>query len=320
MRAELLRLDYIKIGFIFTLITLGIVFIPFGIVYLTWIVRRASRLPNLYIGLCGNCVNTLLFFAVPLFFACFATAYEWYSPLKEGFCGIYTIQGAVIALLTLAGFGTVVVPAIERLIVYRLYKGITQLKFTILIEPLRFIPIILAILILGKIFESISWVPLLLRSGIYYFMAAVVFVVGMIAVGLWVRQVERLRAATVLVYILVAFGLAVLYYMSVTAYVFGVYKFIPKNRGGALPVTSVYIKPTDVQLLPPHAAQPLPELGYGPFYLVEENDDYLFFAYDDVEKWLTEFVPIYVIAKNKVDNMYLRRIENGFPRASRTDH
>lgn len=317
-RTELLRLDYIKVGFVFSLITLGIVLIPFGIVYLTWIVRRASKLPNFYVGLVGNSSNTILFFSLPLFFSCFATSYEWSLPLTNPIWLISTVEHAVISVLTLTAFGMIIVPAIERVFVRFCGPQIPTIRFSIAIEPLRYLPILLALFLLERIVSSIDWLLLFLRGGVYYFLMAAVFVFGTMAAILWLREVRTIRGSVVLVYGLVGFGLAVLYYMSVTSYVFGVYKFIPKNRGGGLPVTEVFIKPNDAQFLTDRAKRSTSEYGFGPYYVIEENGEYIFFGFDEMDKWLTQFVPIYVIGKSQVENMYIRRIENGFPRRNKS--
>ena len=314
LRTELLRLDYIKTGFIFSLITLGIVFIPLGILYLTWIVRRSSGLPNLYIGLIGNSSNTLLFFSLPLFLACFATSHEWYSPLHDPFLFVRTVEAAVILFLCLTAFGMAVVPAIERILVGRF--RVLGPRFSAIVEPLRFIPIVFSFVILEKIFRSVEWSPSLLRSGIYFFLVAIVFVFGIIAAGLWLKNVGKTPWSALLICSLVGVGLAVLYYMAVTSYVFGVYKFIPKNRGGALPVTEIFLGVEDEKLLPTGAKRLSAGSGFGPYYLIEENDGFLFLGFEKVENWLTDFIPIYVISKDKVSTMYIHRIEDGFPRSN----
>lgn len=117
-------------------------------------------------------------------------------------------------------------------------------------------------------------------------------------------------------YVLVSFGIAVLFYMTITAYIFGIYKFLPKNRGGALPVTEYFLKVADPALLPVGTLQSTSGLGYGPFYLIQENDSYFFFGYDKADKWLTDFIPIHVLAKSKIDAIYAKRIEDGFPRTN----
>src|ERR1043166_1139771 len=80
---ELLRLEYIKIGFIFTLIALAIVLLPFGAFFLTYKVRGSSGLPHYHLGAIGNALNTTLCLGFPLFLAFFITRFEFESALPK---------------------------------------------------------------------------------------------------------------------------------------------------------------------------------------------------------------------------------------------
>ena len=315
--SELLRLDYIKIGFMFSLLTLGIVFIPFGIAYLVWKVRSASDIPNLYFGFVGNTVNVLLFFSLPVFLACFATADDWYAPLRVEVGPLKDIEAGTLAYVAITAFGTAVVPAVERFI-FKHFLRRDGSHFTVIVEPMRFLPTAVSLFLLWDVLSSMDWISALVRGGLYYLSVAILFVVGVIAAGLWFRKVRTIRGSAVLMYALVGFGLCVLYYLSVTTYVFGVYKFIPNNRGGALPVTEMFIDIDGPEFVP-HAAQASKtDLGYGPFYLIEDNEDYLFFAFDKLENWNIGFVPVYALSKDKVAHIYIRRISNGLPRAEKS--
>ncbi|HRY24219.1 MAG: hypothetical protein H6852_05225 [Geminicoccaceae bacterium] len=171
----------------------------------------------------------------------------------------------------------------------------------------------LALAIAIKIFSAIEWIPALLRGGLYYLLTAIVFVLGMVAAGFWIRKIRHVKFAG-LVYVLVAFGLAILFYLSVTSYVFGVYKFIPKNRGGGLPVTEIYFDSSNHKMLLSELASFSPIIGFGPFYIVEENSDFLFLASAEMEKWTIDYVPIFVMRKSHLDHIFIRRIPSGFPR------
>lgn len=65
--AELLRLEYVKIGFVFWLLTCGIVFIPLGAFLLTRRVRKSSGLPHFHAGLIGTSLNATALLLPPLF-------------------------------------------------------------------------------------------------------------------------------------------------------------------------------------------------------------------------------------------------------------
>lgn len=120
LRTELLRLEYISTGLVFASITFGIGFIPLGVLFLAYRVRRADDLPHFYLGLIGNSLNTMLFFALPLFFAVFVTRSEWHLELNSPLLFISTVEDAVLVFLSFSAAGMIMVPAVERLLASRL--------------------------------------------------------------------------------------------------------------------------------------------------------------------------------------------------------
>ena len=188
--------------------------------------------------------------------------------------------------------------------------------YRFLIEPIRYGILIITLYLLVRSVRQIPWAGILVSSGLYYFLAGAVFVIGVGAAALWVRHIQNIKGAW-LVYALIGFGLATLYYMAVTSYVFGVYTFIPANRGGRLPLTRAYLQITEHAGIFTKSRTVGDVTLYGPVYIIEEHDDALFVASENMDKWLYEFVPIHAIRKEKVPYVYLERIEDGFPRVPR---
>jgi hypothetical protein len=132
----------------------------------------------------------------------------------------------------------------------------------------------------------------------------------------WIRHIQNVAGAY-LVYPLICFGIAILYYMAIASYVFGIYPLIPCNRGGRLPVTVAYLEVKEHSGL--FAEEKV--IGgikvRGPAYIIEENSDSLFVASEKMNNWVDDFVPIHTLRKDNVPYVFLERIEDGFPRVRR---
>jgi hypothetical protein len=306
---ELLRLEYINIGFAFILITLGFVFLPVGAFYLTYKVRRSSRLPHYQAGAIGNSLNTTLAIGFPLFLAFFATRYEWEFILSTPVLGLTTFKSVVMSCVALSVIGMIIIPYFERIMPWQVFLC----RF--LIEPVRYGILGVSLYLILHLFIQIPWMKLLISNGLYYFLADGIFVIGMTAAALWIRHIKKIQGSW-LVYGLIGFGLVIFYFLLVTSYVFGVYTFIPSNRGGRLPLTQAYLEIAGHTKL--FAGERI--IGSmtlrGPVYIIEEDNNSLFVASEGMDKWLNGFVPIHVIRKDNVPYIYLERIENGFPRVT----
>jgi hypothetical protein len=309
---ELLRLEYIKIGFTFTLVTLGYAFLPVSAFYLTYKVRGSSKLPHLHIGAIGNSSNTALFLAFPLFLAFFITRYEWDLNLPSSVLGFTRFKTAAITAMILSAIGTIVVPYFERLInKTRERRRMSLYRFVV--EPIRYGILIISLYLILRILSQIPWMGFLITSGFYYFLAGAVLVAGVTAAKLWIQHIRKIRGAW-MVFVLISFGLAALYYLAITSYVFGVYTFIPANRGGRLPLTQAYLEITEHNNLFTGERVIGGTTLRGPVYIIEDHDDVMYVASERMDRWLYEFVPVHAIRKEKVPYVYMERIENGFPR------
>lgn len=314
---EVFRLEYIKVGFVFWLITLGLVFLPLGCFFLTYRVRKASGLPHYHMGAIGNSLNTVLFFAYPLFLAFLATKYEWQLRLGSPIGPIKTVQQGVVAFMAISSCGVILVPFVERIIQRRAPEGARMWMYRWLMEPLRYGLFAASLYVVWVSVKEMPWTGELATRGVYFVLAGAVFVVGMTAAVLWTRHIEDIRGSG-LVYALITFGLAILYYMSITSYVFGILTFVPNNRGGRLPVTEAYLELKDHPDVFTSETTATGRVLYGPVYIVEENANNLYLAADGMDRWLTDFVPIHVVSKTLVPYIRLNRIEDGFPRVNRT--
>ena len=113
---ELIKLEYIKIGFVFWLIICGLVLLPFGAFYLTSKIRRNSNLPHYWAGLIGNSFNTIVMLGVPIALSFLATNFEWNYQFNNSVMGFTSFNKSVSCALVISTFCTVVLPAIERLV------------------------------------------------------------------------------------------------------------------------------------------------------------------------------------------------------------
>lgn len=311
---ELLRLEYVKTGFTFAL-TLGFVYLPIGAFALTYKVRRSSGLPHLHAGAIGNSLNTTFFLAFPLFLAFFITRYEWEMGLPVSVFGLTKFKSAALTAVALAAVGTIIVPSFERIIDKRTPARLRMPLFRFLVEPIRFGLLLASLYLMLRSLAQVQWMSALAANGIYYFLVVVVFVTGLSAATLWVRLIHKINGSW-LVFSLIGFGVAVLYYLAITSYVFGVYIFIPANRGGRLPLTRAYIEVTGHDTLFAEERVVGGVKVRGPVYIIEDHEDALFVASERMDRWLYEFVPVHSIRKEGVPYVYVERIEDGFPRVS----
>lgn len=311
---ELLRLEYVKTGFTFAL-TLGFVYLPLGAFALTYRVRRSSGLPHLHAGAIGNSLNTSLFLAFPLFLAFFITRYEWEMALPSPVFGLNKFKAAALTAVTLTSIGTVIVPSFERVVDKRMPDRLRMPLFRLLVEPVRYGLLVASLYLILRSLAQIQWMGALVTNGLYYFLVVVVFVTGLSAATLWVRLIHKIKGSW-LVFSLIGFGVAVLYYLAITSYVFGVYIFIPANRGGRLPLTRAYLEVTGHETLFAEERVVGGVKVRGPVYIIEDHEDSLFVASEKMERWLYEFVPVHSLRKENVPYVYVERIEDGFPRVA----
>jgi hypothetical protein len=314
--SELFKLEYIKIGFVFSLITFGLVFLPFGAFFLTYKVRKASQLPHYHVGAIGNSLNVIFFLGVPLFLAFFATRHDWLMSLSSTLFCLQTFQQVVIAFLLISAFGVVVLPYIERVLSARTEGAVLLNLYRFIVEPVRYGILLVSLYLLERSFAQLPWIPSLFSRCVYYVLAALVFVVGMSGALWWIKHIREIKGYF-LVYPLICFGLAILYYMAIASYEFGLYTHIPCNRGGRLPLTEAYMEIRDHDGLFAKERTVAGVKLRGPAYIIEETSDCYYVASEHMENWLTDFVPIHSIRRDNVPYVFLEIINDGFPRTKR---
>jgi len=315
VRSELFKLEYIAIGIAFGLAAVGFTIVPISIFYFVFRVREASGLPHYRIGAIGNSLNTATCLMFALFLALFVTKYEWDSTVHIALFGPAWFGSIAILCLSLSLIGMAVLPYFERVINRVGTEKKKQKLFRYVVEPLRFGIFVLSISFILYLLFQINWFADLIVRAIYFLLAGFVFVGGIIGASLWIQNIGSFRAKW-LIYCLIGFGVTSLYYMSVTSYVFGVYNYVPYNRGGRLPLTQAFIKMSDEKKILFSSEFDLnSELYQGPLYIIEENEDSLFVAAKEMDHWFDSFVPVHVVRKEDIIHIRLERIENGFPRS-----
>lgn len=315
--AELLRLEYIKIGFVFWLLSSGVVFLPVGAFLLTYRVRKQSGLPHFWIGLVGNALNTIVMLSVPLMLAFFGTRFEWYFPLTEPILGFQKYNVAVATGLAVSAFAVIALPGIERLVNKSSNAGFVKWTFRLLIEPVRFGCLMFTTYMVIAATKQIPWLLSVFGRALSFLAVSVVFMIGIMAAFRWIRQIDRVRGSS-LVYALIMFGVSFFYYLAIATYVFGVYPSIPCNRGGRMPLTEAFFETPGHEKLFAGEKQFTGYTLRGPAYIIEQSDGVLYFATFGMDKWLQDFVPIHALRKEDIPYMRLERITDGFPRVSRS--
>ena len=315
--SELFRLEYIKIGLVYWLITAGTVLIPFGAFFLTRMVRTTSRLPHYYLGWIGNSLNTTIMIGIPLILAFFATRFEWYLPLHRSVLGFRTFDAAVGTGLVISAFGVICVPFLERLTFRILSKGLSRWIFRLAIEPLRFGCLIISLYLIFGCVVQVPWLSSVFGRATWHVVVSVVFVGGITAATLWIRHIRRVQGSS-MVFLLIAFGACVFYYLSIATYVFGVYPAIPANRGGAMPVTEAYFEIQGHNSLFQRHIDVNGITLWGPAYILDERNGTIYFVSSDMDSWFDQFVPVNALSTSSIPFIRLQRIDDGFPRVPRT--
>lgn len=314
--AELFRLEYVKIGFVFWLLSTGIVFIPLGAFLLTRRVRRASNLPHFRVGWIGTSLNATLMLEPPLLLAFFATRFEWYLPLRTTVAGFSRFNAAFGCALAVSTFAVILLPVLERICLRFLRPAQLRLVFLALIEPLRFGALAFVTYVELRCVLQIPWLPKVFAPCVSFLAVAAISTGGITAAIWWVRKIGKVHGST-WVYPLIAFGVCCLYYLAITSYVFGVYPAIPMNRGGRMPLTEAYFEVSNHDSLFAHKDDHAGFTIRGPAYVLEQTSDTVYFAGDDMDQWFSRFVTVHALPRSSIAYARLARIEDGFPRVPR---
>lgn len=313
---ELLRLEYIKIGYVFWLIVCGLVFLPFGAFYLTSKIRRKSGLPHYHLGLLGNSLNVIVMLGVPIALSFLATNFEWDYGLSDSILGFTRFSSAVLVALFISTFSVVILPAIERAIIKFSNKSIVTWAFRLAVEPLRFGSLTVSVYLIVNSVSEVPWLPTVLGKSLPFLSVVFVLGSGLLAAYYWVKFIGK-TDGSLMVLPLILLGVAFFYYLAMASYVFGVYHAIPSNRGGKLPLTQVYLQIDGYD----NVFQSERKVGSvnlrGPVYVIEETESILYFASKNMDKWFEEFVSINSMKKTDIKYQFIERINDGFPKTKR---
>lgn len=314
--SELFRLEYIKIGLVFWLLASGMVLIPFGAFFLTHKVRKTSGLPHFLLGWIGNSLNTTVMLWVPLVLSFFATRYEWYLPLTNPLFGCRTLNVSVACGLAISSFSVICLPFLERLAMWLTTNRTQTCIFWLLIEPLRYLGLLLSLYLIVGSMMQIPWLASVFGRAGSFLTVSVLFIGGITAAIGWVHHIEKVRGSS-MVLLLICFGLCFFYYLAITSYVFGVYPAIPANRGGRMPVTEAFLETRGHKSLFGQKRIVRGITLSGPVYILEQNNDTIYFAYEDMDRWFEKFVPVHALKRDTVPYIRYERIDDGFPRVRR---
>lgn len=314
--AELIRLEYVKIGFVFWVLTMGISLLPLGSFYLTWKIRRASGLPHFYAGWIGNSMNAACALGISLLAAFLLTRFEWKYILPKPVLGFDTFNVAVGTALGVLAFGMIIVPVLERLIAKYATPRALKVWFYCCIEPLRFGSLFFGLYVVAASSRQIPWLALVLGRSGGFIAVSLLLTIGLYAAVRWVSHIQKVKGSA-MVFPLILFGLAALYYLAVTTYVYGPYPSIPENRGGRMPLTEAYFEiDGHDHLFADH--RPLgTKVIHGPAYILEQTEDSIYFASDGMDRWFVDFIDVNCLRKEDVKYILLQRINDGFPRVPR---
>jgi hypothetical protein len=315
--SELFRLEYVKIGFVFWLITSGIVLLPFGSFFLTHKVRGSSGLPHFTVGWIGNSLNAIVMLGVPLALSFFATQYEWYFSLPHPILGFRIFNVAVAWGLSISSFGIICIPFIERLVFWFTEGRVRTWLFRLVIEPVRFGCLVLSLYLILGAAAQIPWLPIVFGRAGGYIAVSALFVGGMTAATYWIRHIQKIRGSA-MVFVLIGFGVCFFFYLSIASYVFGVYPAIPANRGGMMPVTEAYVEASGHDSLFQREVSFQGLTLRGPIYILEQTSDRIYFASEDMDKWFQRFVPVHALGTSSLPYIRFERINDGFPRVPRS--
>jgi hypothetical protein len=297
---EALKLQYVEVGLCFTILSLLLTTIPTWAVLAHFGVRKQSGLPLYRLGATGYLFNTCNLFFLLVFFPLFITGGDWDVRIPLG-CpfGGYLMNRVFMGYLTLAVSVLIFLPLVERLIVRKKWK--VGLLYAGFVEPLRWGAVVMGLLFDRTLVCSLPWLKLLaLRGSAYVGTLWFTYIVSLVIV-FYIRKVGGPGRSPVL-FVLGFVGVFVMFYVCVNAYVWSVLRFIPMNRGGKLPVVrSFLISSSPVLKNLPIAGSPIDgAVRFGPVYILEESDDYLYVASEGAGSWVREWVPIMAVKKDEV--------------------
>ena len=273
--SELVRLEYIKIGFMFWLLCVTVMFLPATLGLLTYRIRKNSGISWFWVGLGANVVCATLFIGIPCILSIFATDAQWTSTYHSSWFGEVTFRSTILASIFAGALGVIAFPALERRLYPTPKTTKEKLAQTALVEVPRLCAAATSITLAIDAFSGTAWPEHFLSRISVYLAVSLTFSILFIAALLWMRRVSKTSGSAFLLPIFVGGG-TVFYYLLVTSFVHGVYPLIPSNRGGKLPLSVSYLVTNQTD---PLVGQKVTVAGIeysGPYVVIDENKDYIY--------------------------------------------
>lgn len=311
-RFEAVKLQYVEVGLSFTVLSLMLTVIPTAALLVHFRVRRKAQLPNYRVGALGYLLNTCNLFGLLIVFAVFMTSYEWTVPIRGS--QRWTVGQLFYIYSTLSVFSLVLLPIVERLIVKWGWR--VKSLYCWCVEPVRYLIVLLGLAFDTLLILTIPWLGDLVGQGAPYCLSVWFLYAGCGAVIYWLRKVGA-QGVSPLLLTLGTTGMLAVFYVCINAYVFGVVRTIPINRGGKLPVTLSYLVSDNAVLgnLPIKSERREGASMWGPVYVLEENPDFFYVVdKEHVTNWIAEWMPVVAVRKDLVHFVLHKRIRDGHPR------
>jgi hypothetical protein len=308
------ELQYVEVGVTFLVLTLLLTVVPIGCWMAYSSVRGRSGLPHFVIGATGPTVNTYFIFLYTVTAAMLLTNRE--------------INAEVVALprhhveltlgelgsiyLAVALFGLLALPIAERVAVK---SKSSRALFAFVIEPIRFAGPLAGVLLGAVVLRVFPWMDQLLAQG-FVFLLAVWGLTGTVAAILYyVRRFSDTRSVYALALLGVT-GIVVVLYLCINAYVYGVIRHVPSNRGGNLPVSQSYLSLDTTQSVVSASGSIRQTRVLGPVYVIEETSDYLYITAQTGAAWYVGWPSTAAVSKTRIVDWANDRIGGGGPRGT----
>lgn len=310
-RLESLKLQYVEVGLPFFVLFLLVTVMPVTCFLAHYRIRRKSSLPHYHLGAAGFLANTYNLLCLVVFFGLFTTTREWEAPVLGT---SVPLSQALVVYVCISAFVLILMPLVERGIVRRARR--VKAIYWAFVEPLRYGAVAFGLFLDVLVLLTFPWTQDLALHGLSFAASAIVFALTAFVIVFYIKKLGDAGSSHVVATVGIT-GLLILLYICINAYVFSVVRHIPMNRGGKMPITRSYLVCTTQEL----ANLPIPKTSegvstvFGPAYVLEESEDYLYVASEGTGEWYREWATTYAVRKEAVAYIRNERIEQGGPRS-----
>jgi hypothetical protein len=297
--SELVRLEYIKIGFMFWLLCVTIILLPTILGLLTYKIRKSSNFKWFWSGFIFNLICSTAFIGIPCILSIFATDTQWTATYINPILGLVEFKMTILASILSGAIGVIIFPAIER----KIYPNPTnnrQMFYQIaVVEIPRGIAAISAVFFAADAFLGSAWPENFLFRITPFLAVACTFGILVFAAILWTKKIKDASGSAYLIPIFLGGG-TVFYYLLVTSFVHGAYPLIPSNRGGKLPLSASYLILENPAMIPGSKINIDNMDFHGPYIVVDDNRDHLYLSLRLFPNNQGDFPATYRIPKEKI--------------------